>query len=198
MRKLRVGFDLDEVMYPFVASLRWYRHHHQGHALDTMPDPAEYEFGPSWGIATREEFVNLCATAVDDGVVFRHGVPFPMAREVTHMLRGAGHEVHIVTARFLGSPGKAEEATRWWLDEHGIAYDSLTFSHDKTVVPTDVYIDDRPDNYDALKAAGVHAVLMDTTHNQDPSCTRTRVRSLEQYAGIVDELARTRKGLVAL
>ena len=90
------------------------------------------------------------------------------------------HSIHIVTHR----PAEAHATTRRWLREHNILHDSLTFSEDKTVVKTDVFIDDRPENVEALLAKGVQAVLYDRPWNQHADGL-PRVNTLVQFRDFV-------------
>ncbi|KAA1425311.1 hypothetical protein FE697_005490 [Mumia zhuanghuii] len=193
MRKLRVGFDVDEVLYPWVETFRHHLHTTQGWTVDRMPDPTRYAFGPEWGIAEEREFLDHAVAAARSGLLHSYGAPIAGASEVTRRLVDAGHTVHIVTARryddSYGVNDVLMSSTRRWLDQHGIAFTTLDFETDKTAVPTDVYIDDRPENVDAICAAGAVGVLMDASHNQDPACVRRRVTSLAAYAQIVDEVA---------
>ena len=69
-----------------------------------------------------------------------------------------GHTIHFVTDRFIGR--KAQQATVEWLQEHEIQYDSLTFSADKTLIKTDIFLDDKPSHVDDLRAVGVEAWLL--------------------------------------
>lgn len=188
---LEVGFDLDGVIYPLVPGLRHYAHVSRGIPLENMPDPTVYDFGPEWGM-THDEFVALMHEAVNAEVLFDHGDPLPGAREAMAAVRAAGHNVHIITSRFLGRYGIAEWLTLRWLARHDLPYDTITFSEDKTTPRTDVYVDDLPRHYDALNAAGTTPVLMDATYNQDPACTRTRVTTLAEYGAHVANLAAAR------
>jgi hypothetical protein len=53
------------------------------------------------------------------------------------------HEVHILTARMY-----VDEQVQWWLDEHGIGYESFTSTKQpKHELEYDVFIDDNPDMF---------------------------------------------------
>lgn len=150
---MRIGVDLDGVVYEFVDALRslliW-----RGRIVEPVPPATHWSFYKDWGLTTPEFLDILC-----EGIVFLTGHPTAGAIRGLVRLRNAGHTIHIVTHR------SAEAATETWLHTHGVPYDSLTFSEDKTCVPVDVFIDDRKENYDAIEAAGILAFLYDRPWN---------------------------------
>jgi phosphoglycolate phosphatase-like HAD superfamily hydrolase len=103
--RLRVGFDVDEVLDPWVGSLRHYLDTVEGWTLERMPDPTAYEFWASWGTTSRDEFDELAAAAARSGILHGGGAPVPGADDVTGRLPAAGHEAHIITARGRGHGG---------------------------------------------------------------------------------------------
>lgn len=188
---LDIGVDIDEVMYDFVDSLRRWLilNGHQPH-YTRISD--KWGFFVDWGL-TEAEFAHACHTGVDAGIIFRTGDPAPGTALALTRLLAAGHRIHLVTARAFGEPGKCEESTRAWLAEHGIPYTTLTFSADKTVRHTDLFIDDHVLNYKALVAAGVNAYL----HTQDWNINfdvppEQRVASITEFADRVLALHETR------
>lgn len=191
---MRVGFDVDGVLYDFVAGMRrWFADVH-GIPIENMPEPGIWAFGPLWGL-TNEEFYAACNAATDAGHLGVYGEPPADARRTLDRVRDAGHQVIIVTARAFGRPAgghmrsASELATRWWLNHHHLPYDELHVgAKDKSSVHTDVFIDDYPKNHAALEEAGVQAVLMDQPWNQDYTAN-VRVHSLTQYADHVLNLA---------
>ena len=96
---------------------------------------------------------------MNDGFIFRWGEPISGSQDAIHKLKAGGHTIHIATDRFVGE--KAFGSTQEWLDKHGISYDSLTFTRDKTVVDVDVFLDDKPSHVDDLRQCGVRAFLLD-------------------------------------
>lgn len=175
---LRIGVDLDGVCHNFEHGVREYLIDHHGYDAQDLPDPTEWHFHKAWGI-TREHFESICNDGVDAGYVFLKGVPYAGTVEGLWRLREAGHSIHIVTARFFGRPGNAQRNTMRWLTQHDVPFDTITFARDKTVVRTDYMIEDNIPNFDALQAAGTHAVLMDRPWNQDtPDRERSRVTDM--------------------
>lgn len=180
---MRVGIDLDGVCYDFAASFRRYLHEHEGFPCWWTPQATRWEFYEDWGF-TLDEFLNLFNRGVDAGVIFAHGQPYANTQEAFKWIKAAGHTIHIVTDRSMGRPGASEKATRVWLDKYDMPFDSLTFSADKTVVNLDVMVDDKPSNYEALRAAGVDARLLTRPWNQHVPDAR-RVRDLLHFAEVI-------------
>lgn len=170
---MRIGLDIDNCMYPFVER---FRELCLADGIGTpywFSDESKYEFFEAWGMG-RQVFDDLCNEFVDAGELYWWGTPLEGCVEVLTRLHDDGHELHVVTRRQFGS--HPEDATRSWLLNHNIPHDSLTFSADKTCVPTDIFIEDNLDNYDALEAAGTCAVLMNHDWNQDTPGVNARRR----------------------
>lgn len=180
---MRVGWDLDGVEYDFAESVRRTVKHFGLDLSLCEGEPSDWYFYRPWGLSDKE-FVDLCHRGADAGIIFA-GPRRPDGLEAIRRVRNAGHSVHIVTDRSFGShPSVSEKNTRVWLETHGYEYDSLTFSADKTVVPTDCFIEDKLQNYDALEAVGVKAYLINRPWNlQDDN--RRRVNTIDEFADIV-------------
>ncbi|WP_309115979.1 hypothetical protein [Saccharothrix sp.] len=182
-RRLDVGVDVDGPLYDFPAAVRAYLIGVEGTGR-RMPEPTRWHFYRDWGL-TDEQFSAVCHRGVDSGIVFRTGTPVPGSVEAVQQLMEDGHRVHLITDRAeWGSPGAAEQATREWLAEHAVPFTTLTLSRDKTVVPTDVMVDDRTDHYEALEAAGTTAYLLDTVWNRHHDARR-RVHDMSAFARAV-------------
>lgn len=182
---MRVGIDLDGVCYDFAASVREYLCNTVGtHDPDRCTDPTRWEFYEDWGLDL-PAFLDVFHEGVNAGVIFTHGDPHPNVAEAFAVIHGAGHSIHIVTDRSVGEPGASEAATAAWLDRHGLRFDSLTFSADKTVVALDVMVDDKLANYDALDDAGVEAYLLTRPWNQVSDRPRRRVLDLLHFAEVI-------------
>lgn len=186
---MRIGLDLDGVVYDWVASMAAAAQQLWGREASALPPARTWDFWrDQWGFSL-DEFLTLYREGVRAGVVFTHGGPYPGAREAVAQMRADGHTVHVVTDR--GLPDIAElsqQATFTWLEQHGMAVDSVTFAADKTVVPTDVFIEDRVENYIHLDEAGSHPVLIDRPYNLHLPDAR-RVPDLPAFARYVRQLA---------
>lgn len=184
MIRLRTGWDLDGPGYGLVEAVRDYRHQHQGVPMESMPLPQRHSVYQAWGM-TLAEFITCTNRGVNEGFIFRHGEPTPGFIEALRTVYDAGHEVHIITARDFGDPGMCEKSTREWLAEHRAPFHSLTFSHDKTCLRTDLMIEDHVGNYDALEQAGSESWLLNRPWNEPHDDGRRRVDSLDQFAARV-------------
>ena len=182
---MRVGVDLDGVCYDFAASVREYLCNHVGsHDPAVCTDPQRWEFYEDWGLDL-SAFLDTFHAGVDAGVIFSHGDPHPNVAEAFSVIKSAGHSVHIITDRAIGSPGASEAATAKWLHRHGLGFDSLTFSADKTVVDVDVMVEDKLSNSDALEAAGVTTYLLKREWNRHGWDGRRTVLDLLHFAEVI-------------
>lgn len=148
---MRVGVDLDGVVYPFREVFCEY----VGKEYQEFPS---WDFNLELGISD-EEFFTLYQKGVDEGFIFIKGDPYPEAVAALRQLYDAGHTIHLVTDRFVGR--RAHINTCEWLDRNAIPYNTLHFAKYKPMVKTDVFIDDNPKNVDALRDAGCKAFLLD-------------------------------------
>lgn len=154
---MRVGVDLDGVVFSYVDALR----RDFGFTPDEAPDPFKWELWECWGMSA-EEFQAKAEESYERHLFFR-GEPYDYAIEGLQELKSLGHSLHIITARHHPV---ARRDTVAWLEEYGIDYDSLTFTEDKTCVPVDVIVEDNLDNAEACLAAGTKAFLFDRPWNQ--------------------------------
>lgn len=186
---MRVGFDLDGVLYNFGDSVKRYLEHtDRGHIWKSGPTPEPFwDFYKDWGW-TGQEFVQMCNEGADAGFIFcgpaRHN-----AAKAVQAVKDMGHEVIIITDRQFGStPYVSHKNTQNWLAKHKIPYDELYFSADKTCVPTDMFVEDKLENYDALDAAGVEVYLINRKWNyiDGDGDDRRRIRHIMQYVEAVE------------
>lgn len=187
---MRIGFDLDGVLYNFGDSVKRYLEHTgQGHVWKSGPTPKPYwDFYKDWGW-TGKEFVNMCNEGADAGFIFcgpaRHN-----ASRAVNAIKDMGHEVVIITDRQFGStPFVSHKNTLNWLAKHNIPFDEIYFSADKTCVPTDMFIEDKLENYDALDAAGVEVYLVNRAWNfvDEDEDNRRRIRHVMDYVKAVEQ-----------
>jgi len=182
---LRVGVDLDGVGFNFHSSFLRY--------LDSISNGpylnrgycGDWHFYRKWGI-TDGEFVIYCNDAADKGLLFTGGVKRGFVNAMRR-IKNTGSEIHIITDRNFGStPEVSRELTRKWLKKYSIPYDTLTFSADKTIVPTDMFVEDKLQNYDDLVLAGTKAYLINRPWNNDlqygRADGRNRIPSIEHFA----------------
>ena len=183
---LRVGFDLDGVVYDFRKAHSEFEVG-RGNAHCSLRRAARHwDYFEGWGMSL-DDWLTSYEDGVNAGLILRTGEPLPGARAAFRDLRRAGHTIHIVTDRAIGRD--PQEATIEWLARNGLVYDSLTFSRDKTVVQTDVFVEDRLQNADALNAAGTRCYLINRPWNRVDGDDRPRVNTLREFVQRVADLA---------
>jgi len=139
------------------------------HAGYFEPERVDTSNQVAWSMAehygiTEEEFDYYFEEGVEAGYIFCQGDPLPGSLETINKLFWAGHSIHFLTARTIGT--KFAHNTLDWLHQHGFMYDSITFSYDKTIMDLDIVIDDHERNYKRITAAGKNAVLLDQPWNR--------------------------------
>jgi hypothetical protein len=186
--QLRIGIDLDGCAYNFGDSVQRYLEHiGLGHLWKSGPTPTPYwEFYKDWDW-TSAQFVKFCNDGADAGFIFC-GPAREGAVEAIKRIKDLGHIIVIITDRAFGTTAEvSQNNTRNWLAEHKIPYDELHFSRDKTIVPTDMFVEDKLENYDALVAAGTEAYLINRPWNLvDPNDNRMRISSISEFASWVE------------
>lgn len=172
-------FDLDGVFNPFVGVFRPWAERLEGKSLEPISD---WYFYRKWGW-TDEQFVKNLIRFGEEGE-FVSAPPYEGSAEIIHELVLAGHTVHIVTDR----PECAVADTAWWVETYLPEYTSLTISRDKTVFkqygpPTWYGLDDRVENVEALRKAGIYGYLLTRPWNAESNLPRAD--SLEEFQAIV-------------
>lgn len=144
---------------------------------------------PAWGSMTDKSFVETCHAGVDAGVIFKYGKPLEGSKEAVNAVYDAGHKVIIVTDRSFGSnDGKASrQATFWWLREHGYKFHEVVFTADKTTVTLDIMVDDKVENFVALRDHGVECYLLNQPWNQHVNAGKKRIYHINEYPRLVEK-----------
>jgi 5'(3')-deoxyribonucleotidase len=182
-QRLSVGFDLDGVLYDFGASVKAYlasigrpvEFHNNG------AEPHTWNFFESWGMSGKE-FVQICNDGADAGFIFCGGVR-PNAVETVKAVQRLGHKIVIITDRSFGKTATVSEYNTYqWLKQHDIPYDEIYFTSNKTIVPTDIFVEDKLENYDAITATGTECWLINrdwnTEHGED---NRKRINDVIEF-----------------
>lgn len=179
MSGLRIGVDIDDVLFP------WYETAHticEAAGITNGATPTTWSPHEQYG-CTLDQWLEVLSDATVDGTLYG-GAPYPGTVEALTRLRDAGHTVHLVTARgFLAHGDLIREQTIKWLADHAIPHDTLTFSKRKAVVRTDYFIDDSEKNVKEL--ADLHdgpiVYLLDQPHNRHFYWPR-RIYSFTEFA----------------
>lgn len=184
---MRVGFDLDGVLYDFGECVnRYLQHIGQGH-LYKSGGPAHWHFYEDWGWDGKQ-FVDFCNAGADAGFIFT-GPARPNAAESVRKVEAMGHEIIIITDRTFGSNPKVSEThTLEWLAQHNIPYNEIHFSPNKTIVPTDIFVEDKPENYVDLAVAGVKPWMVNRNWNKSFPA-KNRISDISEYPAKVEEHA---------
>jgi len=150
---LRVGIDLDGVVYPFVDMLRQWLVEERGRLTAEQCPPADHwDFYKDWGLTTPEFLEEFCAS-IHAGFMFHQGEPIPGSIETMHKLADEGHELIVITSRhIIGAEAEARRATLKWLASHDVALSGIAITPDKGVLATDLFLEDAEHNYDSLEA----------------------------------------------
>lgn len=177
---MRIGFDLDGVIYPFHPIIRDYI----GVPIDSPL--IQWDFWNDWTPPmTTEEWKEHFHRGVAEKHVFYKGYPLPGSMFGLARLKSLGHSIHIVTDRPFDG---AYEFTDAWLRRESVPFDTLTISPDKTAVSTDIFLDDKPDNVRALIEAGTYGVLRDQPWNREASAqSLPRIKNWLEFINLVKE-----------
>lgn len=184
----RIMLDVDDVLFPCVASIRRYFIDELGYSPEQLPAPTTWEIHTHWGL-DRAVLWNLVTDGANEGL-FCKSPPFPGTRAAMQALKTDGHTLHLVTARIAGDIGVAERSTVEWLRINRLPFDSLTFAKDKTIVAVDYALDDKVENCEAL-ADSCRPWVMDQPWNRHNTTLR-RVHSLSEF---VKEIRKWEQGL---
>jgi len=184
---VRIGFDVDGVIYRFTKAYHLWLNENKGMSLDVDAEAQTWDWFLEW--ETPEEFKKNLHQSVDSGQMYWTGELYePQIGQNLRELRDAGHTIHIVTARLFGVEKCPEEATKHFFEVSDLIYDTLTVSKDKTSVKTDLFLEDNVANYDALEAAGVTSYLVNRPYNLEND-DRRRVDTVDEFTGLILEEA---------
>jgi FMN phosphatase YigB (HAD superfamily) len=196
---MRIGLDLDGVLYNFGDSChRYLEATGRGDLWKSGPTPDPFwDFYKDWGW-TSKEFVQFCNEGADAGFVFC-GPTREGAVDAVRRIKRLGHQIIVITDRSFGSTPKVSQdnTLRWWKENRFPDFDEIHFTPDKTIVQTDMMVEDKLENYDALIKAGTDAYLINRAWNiVDGGDARKRINSIRDFAGIVEHV--TKQGYVDL
>lgn len=190
---MRVGFDLDGVLFNFGQSVKDYLEATgQDHLWKSGPNPKPYwDWYKDWKWTT-DDFLQFCHDGADAGYIFRGNVR-PNAVAAVSIVKKMGHEIIVITDRSFGTtPKVSEDATIAWWKEYGFPpFDEIHFSADKTIAPTDIFVEDKLSNYDAITAAGTECWLINRPWNDTEPDDRNRINDVMDYVAKVEAKSRS-------
>lgn len=203
MKKLKLGFDIDGVLYSLVRGMRTYLCEFEGHCEEDLPDPVEWNFFDKWGLGYPrfQELLNEAQCFVFKAA----GLPSIEKLKVLDSFAADGHEIHLVTSRYIPHETddqisfyrqlRSYDATSSWLKNTKIPYTSLKIcaAGDKAnhVGGLDFYVDDYWGNLDDIKA--VHSEIVTCLYRRPYNEQRRKdylsVGGFCELRDVVDSLA---------
>ncbi|CAG0932422.1 MAG: 5'-nucleotidase [Gammaproteobacteria bacterium] len=186
-RQFVLGVDLDGVVADFARGLKPIAAEWLGVAESSLTDRISYGFR-EWGLERAGGYDGLHRFAVKDRELFARLPPIPGAPAALRRMSAAGDiRIRIITHRLYihWFHKEAIRQTTEWLEHHGIPYWDICFMRDKAAVGADLYLEDSPDNIQALRAAGHETiVVVNSTNDHLPG---PRAGSWEDIEALVRE-----------
>jgi beta-phosphoglucomutase-like phosphatase (HAD superfamily) len=164
-----LGVDLDGVVADFARGLKPIAAEWLGVPEATLTEEISYGF-PEWGLERAGGYDALHRFAVKERQLFARLPPIPGAPAALRRLSAIGDvRIRIITHRLYihWFHKEAIHQTTEWLETHGIPYWDLCFMRDKAAVGANLYVEDSPDNIQALRAAGHETIVMVNSTNND-------------------------------
>ena len=202
MKTLDIDVDLDGVGYNLQAALAPFaRQHGYPQASEEAWNRIDPETGvhggfASWDIEDYTEFLSLCTKASEAKVLYASGRPFEGFLPMMEALAADGHRLHIITARTGDPESLIAASTRAWLKDWSIPHESLSFSSNKAIRKTDLFIEDSTFNYESLLEGGMTVPFLVTRPWNRDFHAEHRVADLAEFVAEVRRRA-TQEGLVA-
>lgn len=179
---MKLGIDLDGVVVNFHDTANEYL----ADLLNVAPAPVtEWEWHHGYvterGVSRRktEKAWRAMWREANDGKLFADCAPIPGALPGLKLLKELGHEITYITHR---SP-TTEAVTRSWLWLYSVEA-PVHHVKDKASILCDLYLDDKPENIEELRAQSRTAYLFEAPHNG--WARLPRVWNWADFVGTVD------------
>jgi beta-phosphoglucomutase-like phosphatase (HAD superfamily) len=189
-RHFVLGVDLDGVVADFAGGLKPIAAEWLGVGESSLTDDISYGF-VEWGLERAGGYDALHRFAVKERELFARLAPIPGAPPALRRLSAAGAiRIRIITHRLYihWFHKEAIRQTTEWLERHGIPYWDICFMRDKAAVGAHLYLEDSPDNVQALRAAGHETiVVVNSTNRHLPG---PRAESWEEIEALVHDAVR--------
>jgi 5'(3')-deoxyribonucleotidase len=189
------GVDLDGVVVDFYGAMRGIAAEWLGVPIEELTEEVTWGL-PQWNLDRMGGYIRLHRFAVIQRRLFAEAPPIPGAPAVLRRLvKNEDIRIRIITNRLYVPHFHREAASQTidWLDHHGIPYWDLCLLPDKAAVGADLYIDDAPDNVNALRGKGHTTIVFSNSTNRDlPGPRADNWEEVEQL--VLEELRAWREG----
>jgi beta-phosphoglucomutase-like phosphatase (HAD superfamily) len=182
-----LGVDLDGVVADFTRGLKPIAAEWLGVAEQSLTDDISYGFR-EWGLERVGGYDALHRFAVKERELFARLPPIPGAPAAMRRLSAVGDiRIRIITHRLYihWFHKEAIRQTTEWLEKHGIPYWDICFMRDKAAVGANLYLEDSPDNIQALRAAGFETIVV--VNSTNAGLPGPRAESWEEIERLVRE-----------
>lgn len=165
--RLRIGFDMDEVICDTNGALIDWVHDRYGITGDPGRDATE-------GLSPEQ--LRAGKEMLDEGSIFADLAPMPGAIETLRDIDSV-HEVFIITAA-MEHPGSFAPKYQW-VRQHLPFFDPmrLVFCGDKSMADVDYLVDDSPRHFERLRGEGI-------VFTAPRNLSETRYRRVDNWADI--------------
>jgi beta-phosphoglucomutase-like phosphatase (HAD superfamily) len=165
LKGIIVGVDLDGVCADFYGRMREIAAEWFECGVEDLTENVSYGL-EEWGVKPGR-YESLHRFAVLQRSLFETSPMIPGARKYLRRLSDEGARIRIITHRlFVFYFHKAAVSqTVDWLDKHGIPYLDLCFMKEKEQVGADIYIEDSPQNVEALRQSGHYVICFGNSTN---------------------------------
>jgi beta-phosphoglucomutase-like phosphatase (HAD superfamily) len=157
-----LGVDLDGVVADFAQGLKPIAAEWLGVPESSLTEDISYGFR-EWGLERAGGYDALHRFAVKERELFAKLPPIPGAPAALRRLSAVGDiRIRIITHRLYihWFHKEAIQQTTEWLEHQGIPYWDICFMRDKAAVGANLYLEDSPDNIEALRAAGHETIVV--------------------------------------
>lgn len=114
--------------------------------------------------------------------IFFESKPIEGAIDFLDMLADDGHNIHITSNQYRG----IQHYTLSWLEEHGVPYDSVNFTKDKSLIDGDVLIDDLIHNLDNVRYGELPICFAQPWNEQYKGFRTNDYRIIHEYINNLD------------
>jgi hypothetical protein len=197
VKTFKVGFDIDDVLFP------WYARAHEAcveAGITNGVTPVSWRPYEEYGCTKEDWLEALDVVTLKGNLYLKHG-PDEDALRALRSLLFDGHEIHLITARgFIGHSRLISGHTVRWLEQYAVPYKTLSFTRQKGLrakqLGLNFFLDDNGDNFrdvarvlrPDLSTGEYRSFLLDRPWNQDVATfPQERVSSVQQYVDYIKE-----------